>query len=240
MATERARTKRRHTKDAASDPALLEGTEVFEPTTTEQDESTPEDQTGRRRPATAKPTGTGTRLERVESIFRIVSLVAISTSVVLAAIQFYQGRVDDRRARSVELINRWQSSEESVAFARLSTALQMRLASLETIEGQVTPGAMRAIKHRIGDALVLEWSTSQGPPGWEEDLDSLFTFYSEVHFCIRAELCDAPLLEAYFGNDAVDFWEYFQPYAELRRNSYYPNYGRALDDFVAAIEEREN
>ncbi|MEM1148990.1 MAG: hypothetical protein AAGI03_00325 [Pseudomonadota bacterium] len=240
MATERARTKRRHTKDAASDPALLEGTEVFEPMTNEQDESTPEDQTGRRRPATAKSTGTGTRLERIESMFRIVSLVAISVSVVLTAFQFYQGRIDDRRARSVELMNRWQGSEESVAFARLSTALQTRLDSLDTIKGQVTPGAMRAIKYRIGDALVLEWSNGQGPPGWEEDLDLLFTFYSEVQFCIRAELCDAPLLEAYFGNDAIDFWEYFQPYAELRRNSYYPNYGRALDDFVAAVEGGES
>lgn len=219
--------------DATPDAKDVEATELLDPSTAEEDdEGIGDNNAGRRRATEAKSERGTSRLETVERVFRIASLLAISASSVLAAYQFYQGRIDDQKENSVALMSSWQDSEEREAFARLSEKLQERLASLPDLPGQVTPAAMRAVKFRIGDALVDDWTNGVGYEDWEDDVDSLFNFYSEVEFCIRAELCYAPLLKSYFGEDVVSFWEYFRPYAEDRRLSYYPKYGLAVDQLV--------
>jgi len=222
--------------DASPDPKHLEGTEILDRPDAVDDNAFEDNDAGRRSNAVAKRDRPAMLIERVESVFRMASLLAISASVVLTAFQFYQGRIDEQKERSVDLMNTWQTSRERDAFARLSAALEERLALLPEISGQPTPAAMRALKFRIGELLVQEWSAGAGYAGWDEDVDSIFNFYSEVEFCIRAGLCDETLLKSYFGDDAISFWEYFRAFAEARRGSFYPDYGAALDAFVKDLE----
>lgn len=229
---------RKRKADPSVDPVHAEGADLLNPQ--EPREAGEEDALatpGRRRVATGGDTDAPpTLLERLESVFRMASLVAISASVVLATFQFYQGRIDRQKERSVELMNTWQNSGERKAYARLRGALEKRLVAMESM--QASAGAVSALKTEIGAIAIKGWAEKPDSyPMWSEDIDSVFTFYGEVEFCIRAGLCDEPLLTAYFGREARSFWEYFKAYAEQRQASHYPGYGQPLEELVEILED---
>lgn len=219
-----------------ADAGQIEGTEILDPPNSGDDEVLLDDPPGRRRPALEKKEDVSKSImDRVESLFRMASLLAITASVVLAVFQFYQNGVASRKEASVALMTRWQGSDERDALARLSADLEKQLETLGVIKGQVTPAAMRALKAKIGQTLIEEWADTPDRQGRLADIDALFNFYSEVEFCIRADLCHPPLLTAYFGPEATSFWEYFRSYAETRRDSFYPHYGKELEAFVNSL-----
>jgi hypothetical protein len=221
--------------DSLPNAEHIEGTQILDPVASGPEENEEGLPPGGRSAALAKSDRPTSRFERIESVFRMVSLVAITASVMLTAFQFYKVGVDGRKERSVALMSSWQGSDEREAFARISAALEERLESLSEIRGQVTPAAMKELKFLIGEALIEDWATAENYDDWAADVDSIFNFYSEVEFCIRAELCDEALLKSYFGDEAVSFWEYFRGFAEDRRESFYPDYGVALEQFVIAF-----
>lgn len=232
------RKKENKANRTVPDAGQIEGTEILDPPVSGADEDTVDDPPGRRRPALEKKRdGSKTMMDRVESLFRMASLLAITASVVLAVFQFYQNGVANRKEASVDLMTRWQGSDERDALARLSADLEQQLETLGVINGQVTPAAMLALKAQIGQTLIEEWKSDPEAQSRLDDIDALFNFYSEVEFCIRAELCQAPLLHDYFGTEATGFWEYFRPYAVAKQNSFFPHYGKELEAFVNGLSE---
>lgn len=221
------------------DPAFAEGAGLLDPVERQDGDTEPTmDPPGRRKGTSASEEAEKrTLLERAEKVFRIFSLAAISISVALAVYQFREGRIDERKERSVGLMSRWQGSEERRAYTRLSQALEIRLEDTGMVLGQVTPGALSQIKYNIGRSLIKDWSIDDGDyQSWSDDIEMIFNFYGEVEFCIRAELCDIELLTAYFGGEAESFWEYFRSYAEDQRASFYPSYGSALESLIRSFE----
>lgn len=71
----------------------------------------------------------------------------------------------------------------------------------------------------------------------EEDVDRLTLFFGQMETCISADLCNAEVLEAFFGSEARSFWQYFQGYAQLRREDNYAEYGAAVTDLVDRFED---
>lgn len=67
------------------------------------------------------------RWKRIENLFRLASLVAISASAVLASVRFYNGRVDARKERSIALMSAWQIADEKSAYARLRAQIEMAI-----------------------------------------------------------------------------------------------------------------
>lgn len=221
------------------EPEIAEGSGLLDRSEADNNVSEGEEEQGTERPRRqdqgSKRT-TSRRLDKLESVLRSASLVAISISVMLAAFQYYQSRVDERKERSVALMNSWRGSEERVAYYRLSEALELRLEASGPLVANVTPAALVQIKYNIGEALIEAWSTGEGGyDGWYGDIDSIFDYFSEVEFCIQAGLCDESLLLSYFGREASDFWEYFQSFAVDRRATYFPDYGASLQSFVERL-----
>jgi hypothetical protein len=232
----RRKGKARETNDTGLEAGAFEATELLETTAEADEEEAPDTRYRRRSPPKPDREASSSWLERIESVFRIASLLAISGSAMLAAFQFYQGRIDDRKEGSVDLINRWQSSDAREAYAQLNSALEARLGQTGPITANASLGNAAELNSSLGRIVLQEWSGGEdAPEDWARDVDTVFNFYSEVEFCIRSDLCDAPLLTSYFGDEAISFWEYFQWYAEQKRKTFYPDYGMALENLVTEL-----
>ncbi len=179
------------------------------------------------------------RLQRIESVFRIGSLAAISASAVLAAFQFYQERLDTRKERSTDLMSVWQSGDARDAYARLRGAVEIALTEQGPIPANIPITAFDDIKYNIGQTLITNWQG--GADGefarWSNDVDKVYEFYTEVEFCIRAELCEETLLKAYFAEEVASFWDYFEYFADFQREGLYPNYGASVEKLVTVFND---
>ena len=67
--------------------------------------------------------------DRVERILRLVSIICITLSAVLAAWQYVAAQDKETRAQSLVYIGQWQSGTEKDAFAALQRALEPLVAS---------------------------------------------------------------------------------------------------------------
>lgn len=216
----------------------IDATGVLEATTEPVDkQKNSEGAVGRQNTAVDPATQGMSRLQRVESVFRIGSLAAISASAVLAAFQFYQERLDTRKERSSDLMLMWQTGDARDAYARLRGAVEIALTEQGPIPANIPMTAFDDIKYNIGQTLIVNWQSGVDSEfaKWSNDVDMVNEFYTEVEFCIRAELCDETLLKAYFAEEVASFWDYFKYFADFQREGLYPNYGASVEKLVAVF-----
>jgi hypothetical protein len=192
------------------------------------------------RSVAVKPGGdTPKRLQSLESVFRIVSLAAISASAVIAAYQFYLERVDAKREQSRNLMLSWQSADARESYALLRGELEEALEDQGPIPANIPETAFDDIKYNIGRTIVENWRS--GPEDeyvtWSQHVNKVYEFYTEVEFCIQAKLCVEDLLKAYFAEEVVSFWDYFEYFAESQREALYPNYGCSVESLVYQFNE---
>ncbi|MEM6658372.1 MAG: hypothetical protein AAF625_09810 [Pseudomonadota bacterium] len=236
-------TKKKETEKQQDATVKAEALEALDMYDAREDQDTSDDQP-RRRPA-KKPkqtTDKPSNWERVESSLRMASLVAISLSVVLAAWQYYEKRLDEKKERSTRLMQEWQTSDERRNYEWLGQELEKVLAAGRSVSESAQEDEIEKLKSEIGDHVINTWrfgETADFDKGTAA-IDSLFVFYSEVEFCIRAQLCDEILLQDYFATEVINFWQYFRTYAEDQRGQFYPNYGKPTENLVALFQDQSN
>lgn len=176
----------------------------------------------------------------VESAFRVLSLIAIAISAMVSALNFYQGYLDKKKERSVALMSAWQSSGERDTYARLGEALIPVIRSAGPIPSNLPQQARHLARRQIGVKLIEELEAGDKAVFEEvaSQIDKIFLFFSEVEFCLRANLCDENLLKEYFKADVIVFWDYFQAYATGKRAGLYPTYGEAVETLAINFAEQ--
>lgn len=171
------------------------------------------------------------RLERIERIFRIAGFMGVTASALLASWQYVESQAKEARAQSLGYIVQWQTGLEKEAFLRI----RQRLHDLTEVSGVVASSnspedlrlAQTAIGHRIVEEALNERDQAK-PHSLDRDIETLVDFYSQLEFCIRADICESDILKEYFSTDVNDFWSYIQPYAHHRRVNLYPTFGNAV------------
>ena len=73
---------------------------------------------------------------------------------MLAAFQYYQGRIDDRKAESIALINQWQRSDAREAYAQLNAGLEQRLDAAGQITANLDPVHVPEFKFKLGRTVI--------------------------------------------------------------------------------------
>lgn len=238
MKTRKPSTKRRSRESI--DAGELEATEILDGQEGHEEQEASDEKIRRIRGIKAgKKSEKLTRWEQIESLLRMASLIAISISVVLTALQYYENRLDGKKERSMEFMTEWQKSEERDAYARLGRALEVFIQAAGPIPDNIEPAALDAIKNKIGGDLIRSWRRSQTSVYDErsQDIESIFDFYSDIEFCIRANLCDKALLEDYFAAEVESFWLYFRAYAEKQRGEFYPSFGEPVEALIKEFKK---
>lgn len=174
--------------------------------------------------------------DRIERVLRLVSIICITLSAVLAAWQYVAAQNKEARAQSLVYIGQWQTGSEKDAFAALQRKLEPLVAAAPPLPRSAGADELRALKAQIGTMLMLD--LLQNPQTTDltvQEIDLLVDFYSQIQFCIEARICDRALLVAYFGEDVSAFWDYLAPLAEYRRAQHYPHYARALESLALSL-----
>lgn len=174
--------------------------------------------------------------DRVERILRLVSIICITLSAVLAAWQYVAAQDKETRAQSLVYIGQWQSGTEKDAFAALQRALEPLVASAPALPLSASDDELRQFKGQIGMMLMVDLLQDREATGLTlQEIDRLVDFYSQIQFCIEARICNRALLIEYFGTDIRAFWDYLAPFAEYRRGQHYPHYARAVEALATTL-----
>lgn len=236
--TEEHTTKRGKTTDLS--PGALEVTGIVDPAETEDAAEAKDDSPLGRRSAladTAPAPKTG--WERVESAFRLVSLIAIAASAVVSALNFYQGYLDTKKDRSIALMSDWQSTGVRDSYAGLGDVVVPAIEEVGIISASLPDKARQLARIQIGKNLFEELEAGDEDifASVSAQIEEVIVFFSEVEFCVRANLCDIALLKDYFGTEVVLFWDYFQTYAQEQRADFYPTYGIAVESLAEVFSK---
>lgn len=187
-----------------------------------------------------RPPRQESRLERVERIFRIAGFMGVTASAILASWQYVESQAKEARAQSLGYIVQWQTGPEKEAFLRI----RQRLHDLTEMSGVVassnSPEDLRLAQTTIGHMIIevaLNERDQVQPHSLDRDIETLVDFYSQLEFCIRADICESDILREYFSTDVNDFWSYIQPYAHHRRINLYPTFGNAVASLNAQFAD---
>ncbi len=230
-----APTEKRSVKRARStdlDHSVAEVTGVLDPEQPHEEvEPIDEGPLGRRSATAGAATAPKTGWERIESTFRLLSLLAIAGSAGVSALNYYQGFLDTKKDRSLELMSDWHETGARETYAELGNVLAPAIDGAGEVPADLPERARQLARKQIG-ANLLESLKAGDEETFKEvqaQIDTVVVFFSEIEFCLRAELCNAPLLEDYFSNEVTLFWDYFQAYALDQRAGLYPTYGNAVE-----------
>ncbi len=230
-----APTDKRSVKRASSadlEQSLVEVAGVLDPAL-EGEEVEPADESplGRRSATSYTATAPKTGWERIESTFRLLSLIAIAVSAGVSAMNFYHGYLDTKKERSIALMSAWQTTGVRDTYAQLGSVLIPAIEAAGEVPADLPEQARQLARKQIGTNLLktLKMGDADTFNAIEVQIDTVVVFFSEIEFCLRGNLCNAPLLEDYFSTEVTLFWDYFQAYALDQRAGLYPTYGDAVE-----------
>jgi hypothetical protein len=172
--------------------------------------------------------------DRREQIVRILAAIAVSFSAILAAWQFWESKLDEKRERSLAILNQWQAGPEREAYRRLAEAVTTTIGETGPLPSGLAPEAYSLAVNGLGN-MTMDRLASGGvgyDGDWRVDVDALVDFYSTMEFCMNAGLCDDAILRTYFAPSVTSFWGYFAPFAETKRRQHYPQYGVEIDKLI--------
>lgn len=187
-----------------------------------------------------KPVQQESRLERIERFFRIAGFMGVTVSAMLASWQYLESQAKEARAQSLGYIVQWQTGPEKEAFLRIRQRLHDLTETNDVVANSDSPEDMRQAQITIGHFLIeaaLNERNQVQPYSLDRDIETLVDFYSQLEFCIRADICESDILKEYFSNDVNSFWSYMQPYARHRRANLYPTFGNAVASLNAQFTD---
>lgn len=187
-----------------------------------------------------KPARQESRLERIERVFRIAGFMGVTASAILASWQYVESQAKEARAQSLGYIVQWQTGPEKEAFLRVRQRLHDLTDTSNVVATSSQPEDVRRAQSQIGHGLIGMVQSERNldlPHNLENDIETLVDFYSQLEFCIRANICESNILSDYFATDVNDFWAYTEPYAMYRRQNLYPTFGEAVQSLSAQFTD---
>lgn len=161
-----------------------------------------------------------------------VRLVLVA-GAIFTVYQFLIAREEARIQRAFELVELWEKPEYQTA----QRAVKKRIDELNTryaalLGDQPTMNARAVVMRKIG----IEAMTSDGgtmPVGeFEAEFDRVVYFLNRISFCVQGNLCSKEVIDAYFGDYARSFWDYFSDHVDKQRAAVSPTYAQPIEHYV--------
>ncbi|HEV7255985.1 MAG TPA: hypothetical protein VGN97_23200 [Mesorhizobium sp.] len=159
---------------------------------------------------------------------------------VFTVVQFLAAREEKRVERALQLAETWERPEYQDA----QKALRDRLADLNARYASLLgsdPSAeeLDVYYDRIGQEAMTAEGGAAPLAEFRERFDRIVYFLNRVSFCVEENMCSAEVSDAYFGDYAQSFWNYFGGYVQAQRRRGAPNYAKPIESFVARRQDAE-
>lgn len=155
-------------------------------------------------------------------------------------VQFLAAREEKRVERALQLAETWERPEYQDA----QKALRDRLADLNARYASLlgdSPSAdeLDVYYDRVGQEAMTADGGAMPLPDFQERFDRIVYFLNRVSFCVEGGMCSTEVSDAYFGDYAQSFWNYFGGYVQAQRRRGQPNYAKPIEAFVSSRQAAE-
>jgi hypothetical protein len=166
--------------------------------------------------------------------------LAVRIVLVLGAIfsvyQFLAAREEKRVQYALDMVELWEKPE----FQTAQRAVQKRIDSLNvryeaTLREQPTINARAFVLRRIGAEAMTPEGGDMPVEEFQEQFDRIVYFLNRISFCVEGDLCSREVIDAYFGEYAKSFWDYFAGYVGDRRKVISPTYAEPVETYVRGL-----
>jgi hypothetical protein len=177
----------------------------------------------------------------VEQTARIAASIGVAGAAIVGVFEYMSANEDVRRERALTIVQDWQEDGQIDRYTRLQSFVEAKLETTDALPADMPPELLARAYQNLGYNWMvdLRGAETASAASIENDVDRLTLFFSQMETCISADLCNAEVLRAYFGSEARSFWQYFQGYAQLRRENNYPAYGAPVTALISRFGAME-
>ncbi len=157
--------------------------------------------------------------------------VLLLTIGAIIAFSEYRGKLQaDRVAAAYDHIEQWEREGYKSALEEVTeTILNARAEAAEKLP-------------ELGDGFDAQTAVSSYETNrlWQEretEIRKLIYFFDKMAICAEREVCDADLLQSFFGENVVRFWGFVEGYVAAERNVI-PGLGDHAESYVIALCEQ--
>lgn len=155
---------------------------------------------------------------------------------LFSAYQYLESKEEKRVERTLQLVDTWERAEYQQAQRAVSERLDALNAKYAGLLGARPSAAERSVYlERIG----IEAMTAEGGEMPLADFRAAFErvlyFLNRVAFCVDGNLCSRKMVNGYFGDYALSFWQYFEGYARQQREAGSANLAAPLEAYARAF-----
>jgi len=166
--------------------------------------------------------------------------MAVRVVVVFGALftvyQFLTAQEQSRVQRAFEMVEMWERPEYQAAQRAVRSRIETLNSRYATILGdQPTSNARAVVMRKIGQEAMTAEGGSLPVAQFREEFDRVVYILNRVAFCVESKLCSREVADAYFGDYAHSFWNYFAGYVEGQRKTVSPTYARPIENYVLSV-----
>jgi len=168
--------------------------------------------------------------------FGLAVRVALVLGAIFSVYQFLAAREEKRVEYALDMVELWEKPE----FQTAQRAVQKRIDSLNvryeaTLREQPTMNARAFVLRRIGAEAMTADGGAMPVEEFQEQFDRIVYFLNRISFCVEGDLCSRKVIDAYFGEYARSFWDYFAGYVADRRKVISPTYAEPIETYVRGL-----
>ena len=186
-----------------------------------------------------EPEETGGFLGGFEQIMRILASIGVAGAAIVGVFEYISSNEDVRRERSLAVVRDWQEDKLIDRYTQLQSYVENQLQTSTLPPASLPPEVLARAYRNLGYNWMVDLRADGGADAqaMETHVDRLTLFFAQMEICIAAELCNGDVLNAYFHSEVTTFWQYFEGYAQLRREANYADYGRPVDALVGRFQQ---
>jgi len=162
--------------------------------------------------------------------------ILLVVGAAFSAWQYLEAREEKRVERTLQLVELWERSEYQDAQQAIAARLDALNAKYAGLLGADASAADRAVyAERLGIKAMTEDGGDMPLPEFRRQFDRMLYFLNRMAFCVDGNLCSRQMVDGYFGDFALSFWDYFRGYvAQERKGS--PSFAAPLETYVARLQ----
>ena len=153
--------------------------------------------------------------------------------------QYLENEEEQRVERTLQLVSLWERNEYQDA----QQAIESRLDALNTryanMLGASPTDAERAVfMEQVGAEAMTESGGNMPLDEFRRHFNRMLYFLNRMSFCVDGNLCSATMVDGYFGEFAISFWDYFRGYIAQERRRGGGSFAKPLEEYVTQARKR--
>ena len=161
--------------------------------------------------------------------------ILLVAGAAFSAWQYLEAREEKRVERTLQLVELWERSEYQEAQQAIAARLEALNAKYAGLLGVDASAADRAVyAERLGIEAMTQEGGDMPLPEFRQQFDRMLYFLNRMAYCVDGNLCSRQMVDGYFGDFALSFWDYFRGHVAQERKSA-PSFAVPLEAYIARL-----